>query len=385
MLLNAAMVTEVDEHLGRTHWERTEETKGYRNGYRKRSLVVGSGPIEVDVPKVTGSNEQFSIQSIRAWQRVSDEVRRTLPLMYAEGLSTRDFARATEPLWQGVGVSRSSISRANKELYEQFDVWRGRKLSSLPILHLFLDGYYERVRQGAREKEGILVAHGVLLDGSRELLGVQLGPRESEKAWQAVLDDLVRRGLEEPALIITDGSQGLIRGIKSVWPEAPRQRCTAHKTRNVLTRVPRKSQAKVKRDLVKIFHAPDLDEAQQALKAFLAKYGDALPTACETLCRNLDDCLTFYRFPEVHWKRIRTSNAIERAFKEVRRRTRVIENFPNEKSALVVVWATIEQDRLKWRGIKLNDDLREETFKAAEQIKKKPIRIKAAADYLKAA
>ena len=177
----------------------------------------------------------------------------------------------------------------------------------------------------------------------------------------------------------------MIKAVQETWKKTPRQRCTAHKTRNVLNRVPRKHQQRVKRELTKIFHATDLDAAKRAVAHFLRKFGDEFPTACEVLARDIDDCLTFYRFPEAHWKRIRTSNVIERAFKEVRRRTKVVGRFPNEKSALTLVWASIEHDRLKWRGVRVDDLMLAVVREAVSRFRKDPIHVAAAKSYLEAA
>lgn len=382
ILLEVAMEQEVAEFLGRSRYERVESRAGYRNGSRKRGLTCGSGSFDVAMPKVTGAEEPFSLRSIPAYARSSERILKTLPLLYAEGLSTRDFDRALRPFWKKAGLSRSSVSRANAELYRQFDGWRKRDLSGLKVLYLFLDAVNERVRFRSSEKEGVLVAHAILEDGSRALLAIHLGPRETEASWKAVLEDLVRRGMSPPKLVVSDGCPGLIAAVKAIWPGAARQRCTAHKTRNVLGRVPRKDHSRVKHDLSKIFHAASFDEAKRAAGAFLSKYGEEFPTACEALCRDLEDCLTFYRFPEAHWKRIRTSNVIERAFKEVRRRTRVVGRFPTERSALVLIWASVEQDRLNWRGVKITPAILKGAVQAVEDLKASPIRIDSARKYL---
>lgn len=224
---------------------------------------------------------------------------------------------------------------------------------------------------GAYPAEAVLVAHGVCADGSRVVLGLMLGGRESSASWKAFLHDLADRGLNEPALVIGDGNGGLIRAMKDVWPDVPRQRCVAHKIRNVLNRVPKKEQATVKREVAKIFYAPCMEEAKQRAERFIAQYGKQYAMACETLCRDLHDCLTFYRFPQAHWKRLRTSNVIERSFREVRRRTRVVGRFPNELSALTLVFATLEEDRLKWRGLRMDNELRADIEEAQEDVKQK--------------
>ena len=179
------------------------------------------------------------------------------------------------------------------------------------------------------------------------VLHLSLGGRESADSWKSVLHDLEGRGLKPPQLIISDGNPGLLRAICDAWPELPRQRCIVHRMWNVLARVPKKRQAEVKRVLHRIFHAACLDDAQAEANHFLARYGRQFPTATEILTKHLGECLTFYRFPEHEWKNIRSTNALERAFKEVRRRTNVIGRFPAETAALAVVFGILEEEHLK--------------------------------------
>ncbi len=385
-LLQTALALEVADFLGRYRYERSGgEQAGYRNGYRTRSLACGSGSIEVKIPKVKGADEPFHIQSIPAYKRTSDQVLDAIPLLYAEGLSTRDFERALGSFWEGTGLSRSTISRANKQLHEKFQAWRKRDLSGYEVLYLFLDGVNERVRLKSQEKEGVLVAHAILKDGKRVLLGLQLGPRESEANWAALIADMERRGLKAPMLVITDGNPGVIKALKGLWPLVPRQRCVVHKTRNVLDRVPRKSKGRVKKALHKIFYAPDLKGAEKAAEAFFEKFGREFPSACETLARDLADCLVYFKFPAVHWKRIRSTNVIERSFREVRRRTKVVGRFPNENAALTLIWATLEQIGVKWRGVQMDQDILGAAESASKESGKKPLKIKCAKKYLEAA
>ena len=368
LVLEVAMAEEVGDFLGRNRYDRRcAERPGYRNGKRKRCVQVGSGLVELDAPKVTGALLPFSSEVLPAWKRRSEQIEEVMALLYAEGLSTRDFRRALGKLWGEAGLSRSSVSRANKTLYEAFAKWRRRDLSGEDVLYLFLDGVYLKMRVGKTKPEAVLVAHGISSEGKRTLLGVILGGRESTDSWKSLLMNLEERGLRPPALVIHDGNAGLIRALKTVWKEVPRQRCIAHKIRNVLNRVPRKNQAEVKRALRKIFYAADLDEALEAVKAFAAKYGKVFPAACGVLARDLADCLRFYRFPQMHWKRLRTSNVIERAFREVRRRTNVVGRFPGEAAALVLIWATLEQDRLKWRGVRMDEEILRAVAKARKE------------------
>ncbi|MFC2016693.1 transposase [Chloroflexota bacterium] len=178
------------------------------------------------------------------------------------------------------------------------------------------------------------------------------------------------RGLRRPQLFITDGNQGLLKAIKDIWPEVTRRRCAVHRIRNVLARVPKKKQDEVRKAVHRIFYAACLDDARDEAKQFLSRYSRELPTACETLARHLEECLTFYRFPKRYWEHIRTSNVIDRSFKEVKRRTRVVGCFPNETLALVMVFSLREEERVKWQkvGMKAEDIVwTEETSKALEQ------------------
>ena len=248
--------------------------------------------------------------------------------------------------------------------------WRHRDLSLDEIIYLFLDGIYLGVRGNSREKEAVLVAHGINREGKRVVIHLSLGGRESTESWKGVLNDLVERGLRPPQLFITDGNQGLLKAIKDIWPEVPRQRCAVHRIRNVLARVPKKRQDEVRKALHRIFYAACLDDARDEAKQFLSRYSREFPTAAETLARHLEECLTFYRFPERHWTHIRTSNVIERAFKEVKRRTRVVGRFPNETSALVMVFSLLEEERVKWQKVRIKaEDIAwiEEASKALEQ------------------
>jgi transposase-like protein len=385
-LLETVLEEEVSAALGRARYQRLdEEQQGYRNGSRKRQVQFGSGLVELARPKVTGAKESFRSKVLPAWKRRSAEIEEAIPLLYAEGLSTRDFRRALGGLWGQTGLSRSSISRANKALYESFRAWRLRDLSGVELVYLFLDGVYLKMRVGGTEAEAVLVAHGVTAEGKREMVGLMLGGRESEASWKALLSNLEIRGLRPPALVVSDGNAGLIKALKNAWPEVPRQRCIAHRIRNILERVPRRHQGEVKRELVKIFYGANLEEALAATRAFVGKFGPRYPAACGVLAKDLADCLTFYCFPQEHWKRLRTSNVIERAFREVRRRTDVVGRFPNESSALVLLWATLEQDRLKWRGLRIPEEVRQRIAAGSEKAIKEKLDLKFLEEYLEAA
>jgi len=373
LVLTAYLEAEVSAHLGAARYERTDDRRGSRNGRRPRKVTCGVGQIEVDFPKVRATERPFHSAVLDAWQRASDTLVAMLPSLYVEGLSTRDVARGLKPLFDGTGLSRSTVSRANEQLKEAFDAWRRRDLSHDEVVYLFLDGHFEGVRLGTRQKEAILVAHGIAKSGERVLLGVYLGGTESTEAWKLALEDLTERGLAPPLLVISDGNAGLIRAVKELWPTVARQRCIVHRMRNVLARVPKKDQERLRKALNRIFYAASLEEALEAARVFAETWQNVYPSAVETLGRDLSDCLTFFRFPPRHWKRLRTSNVLERSFREVKRRTRVAGRFPDERSALSLVWAVLARDGERRRGVLMDAPHLQWVEGAASSLAAKPI------------
>lgn len=376
LVLTSYLHAEVEAKLGAGVYERTPMRRGSRNGRRARQVSLGVGTVEVDYPKVRGTPMPFRSELLAAWQRKSATLVSTLPNLYVEGLSTRDVDRAMSGLWEGAGLSRSTVSRANEAIKSGFENWRKRSLESELIAYLFLDGYYEGVRFGTKGKEALLIAHGIRADGSRVLLGVYLGEHESTESWKLGLQDLVGRGLQPPWMVISDGNPGLIRAVVETWgKKLARQRCIVHKTRNVLSRIPKTEHARIRRDLNKIFYAASLEEALAAAKRFAQQYGNVYPSAVEALGRDLADSLSFFRMPARHWARIRTSNPLERLLREVRRRTRVVGRFPTELSALSLVWSVMDQQSGRWRGIVMDAYHHDKAREGILSLEASPIRI----------
>ena len=360
LLLEAALQAEIAEALGRSFYGRRDEgQQGYRNGSRRRKLSSGVGELTIAAPRVTGTPAPFQSKVLPAYLRMLPKLRELFPSLYIEGLSTRDFNRALRSAFGEAGLSKSSVSRANQALHEDFGAWRQRSLAAEEVVYLFLDGVYLKLRRNSHETEGVLIAHGIRADGSRVLLGVSLGYRESTASWRDFLHELTRRGLHAPALVISDGNPGLLRAVGEVWPEMGVQRCIAHRMRNVLDKTPKAHREAVHRDLRTIFYAADEAEARRMAAQFAAKWGGQFPAMTRCLQSSLDACLTFYRFPEAHWRRIRTSNVLERCFTEVKRRTRVVGRFPtdNEEPALALLWAVLCDRRAGWHGVKMDPDL----------------------------
>jgi len=225
------------------------------------------------------------------------------------------------------------------------------------VVSLFLDGIRLGVRCGTREKEAILVAHAVLADGRREVLAVALGSRESTRAWTELLEDLKRRGLPEPLLLITDGGGGLLAAVEACFPDVPRQHCTKHKLANVLEKVPKGVQTEVGDAARRVLYAPTRHQAEEALALFERTYRKRFPSAVECLHRDLEACWTDSRFPMSHWKRIRTTNVLERSFREVRRQVREVGRFQDEMRALALVHALLQQEaQAGWQRLSMTPE-----------------------------
>jgi transposase-like protein len=246
------------------------------------------------------------------------------------------------------------------QLQQDFDTWRRRDLSDLPVAYLFLDGQYHAARQGSDEKEGALSAYALLDDGRPVLLHLDLGPRESYDAWLSFLQDLTARGLRDPLLVVMDGAPGLVKAVKRVWPHALRQRCQVHKMRNILAKLPRLMQAKMKGLVQQVFLAPSYDAAMKRGRALILRFRDRYTAAMDCLEADLEECVTYLRFPQAHHRRIRTTNRLERLNGEGRRRTKVIPRFPSERSCLTLLYATLITASKSWRGLTMTPAISKE-------------------------
>ena len=351
-MLQVAIEAEATAFLGREHYRRGERQRvGWRNGYEPKHVQSEAGVLELAVPQLRGTADTFR-------PAIADRLRtRTADLeglvrgMYVRGLSTQDVSALYHDTFGASRLSKSTVSRVTQHLNQDFDVWRRRDLSDLAVAYLFLDGQYHAARQGSDEKEGVLSAYALLEDGRPVLLHLDLGPRESYDAWLSFLQDLVTRGLHEPLLIVMDGAPGLVKAVKRIWPRAYRQRCLAHKMRNVVAKLPRLMQSKMKGLVHQVFGAPTYAAALKRGRDLIAKFKDRYPAAMECLERDLEECVTYLRFPEAHHQRIRTTNRLERLNGESRRRTKVIPRFPTERACLSLLYASLITASKHWRGI----------------------------------
>jgi transposase-like protein len=310
MMLEVAVEEELTAFLGRDYYERRNGQEGSRSGRKQRAIKIGCGDIEIGMPQVRDAGSPFHSEMIPPRVTRMDEVQDVIPLLYMNGLSTRKVKKSVSKLLGKKGLSHHNVIRITEKIVEEFNKWKRRDLSALEITYLILDGIRLGVRAGTREKEAVLVAWAFLEDGSRELISVSLGNHESYSAWKGFLEDMIKRGLNEPLLTVIDGCPGLIKAVKEVFPNSDIQRCTKHRTENILDKVLKEDRAKVKDSLRKIFYATTYDHAREAIEMFKRDWGKKYPSALECLQEDIELCLTYYKYPYRHWKRIRTTNAV---------------------------------------------------------------------------
>jgi transposase-like protein len=279
--------------------------------------------------------------------------------MYTRGLSVRDIEDALRDATGDRLLSRSAVSELTDTLWEDYQRFCERDLSQFEVVYVFIDAVYEGLRAWGGS-QGILCAWAILEDGRKVMLHLALGSRESYENCLDFIRDMVRRGLGAPVLITTDGAPGLIRAVEEVWPTSLRQRCLAHKMRNILNKAPRAAQEEIKRHVQDVFYAPTLDMAQERAADVLREYEAVYPSAMRAFRDDLDACLTHLRCPLAHHKSIRTTNLLERAFGESRRRTKVIPHFFTEQACLKLVFSALWRASQSWRPVTITETQRQQ-------------------------
>jgi transposase-like protein len=334
--LEMVLEEELKAMVGARRFERVGSRNDHRNGTFLRRLLTSMGQIEVTVPR---SREQGSpTDVIGRYRRRTEDLDDMIAEAYVGGVSQRKMADVTEAL-MGEGVGRSTVSRVAKRLDEAVDELRNQPIEG-PHPYLYLDATYLDARWARRvENVSALLAYAVGPDGHRSLLGITIGPEESEDSWADMLKQLLERGLSGVELVIADDHAGLAAAVRRHLPEVRRQRCTVHLQRNVGAKVPRRLRKRVAREVGGIFKAPGLDEAKKRLAAFRTRWATELPEAVTVLERGFGAATQFYAFPEPHWTRLRTTNGLERLHVEIKRRIRAVGAFPDRASALRLITA----------------------------------------------
>lgn len=347
-LLEKRLEEEMAEYLGVSRYERAADRPDYRNGHYVRHLLTEMGDLELLVPRSRKGG--FPSRLIERYARRCRSIDRVLLACFCLGLSTRKAASVLAPIL-GEKVSASTISRIAKGLDEEVGLYHSRALKDR-YRFLFFDGVVLRSKGALKvQKKILLCAFGITVDGSQEIIDFHPSASESQACWEAFLNELYRRGLlgEQCQLIVTDGGTGLHGALEIVYPRIAYQRCWAHKTRNVLDKVRKRDQEAVKKALNRISHALNQREATEAYWRFSSQWRKAYPKAVACLEKDLDDLLTFFRIKDsTLWSRVRTTNLIERAFREVRRRTRPMGVMANKDSLQRIVFAVFHHLNHNW-------------------------------------
>jgi putative transposase len=331
-------------------YERSGELeRDYRNGYYERDFATRFGTLRLRIARTRQKN--FLPGGLRQFQRRTAEVALLIREAFLRGISTRQVGRVLAVI-TGEVVSAQTVSKVTQSLDRLVEQFHQGKLKD-EWAYLFLDGVSLRVRRpSGRKRVQLLVAYGVRGDGSRQLLSFMRSQGESQSAWEGLLQDLYRRGLEgkKLKLIVTDGCSGLAAALQTVYPRALHQRCWAHKMRNLLEAARKRDQAAVKADAQAIYQAEGRSQAQAAFKKFQWRWRPHYPGLVKQLERDLPELLSFFSFPQPLWKKLRTTNLIERCFVEVRRRTRPMVCFVNIHSVDRIIFSIFNRFNQEWQN-----------------------------------
>jgi putative transposase len=346
-VLQEMLEAEMTEHIGAAPYERSATRTGHRNGHKPRTLRTRVGTLNLLVPQ--DREGTFSTRLFSRYQRNEKALVLALMEMYVEGVSTRKVKEITEELC-GTSFSKSLVSSLAGSLDSELEAWRSRRLEAQAYPYVFVDARYEKVRVDHKVvNQGVLVVSGVRDDGLREILGVEVADTESEATYQELFRSLKRRGLSGVQLVVSDDHEGLKAAIARHFQGASHQRCQVHYARNLLGMVGYARRKELTSDLRAIFAAPNRKQALQIASSVAEKWRKkSNEKVAEHLEEHIEECLSCLAFPESHRRRIRTINGLERLNQEIKRRTRVVRIFPNEKSCLRLVTALAVEQSEEW-------------------------------------
>ena len=353
--LQDVLEEEVTELLGRGKSERravVDAPAGYRNGHGKtRRLSMMAGTIGVKRPRVRGLEQRFESRLLPLFVRRTEAVSELLPQLYLHGLAQGDFELALRGLLgDGAPLSASSIERLRAKWQLEFEGWRSRRLENLEVVYAWADGLY--VKAGLEDsKAALLVIVGALRDGRKVVLAIESGQRESKESWARVLRDLFARGLRPWRATVADGHLGIWSALGEVFPDGAELRCWNHRLINVIDHLPKKEWSAAKDLLRKMPYAISRAECERLRDQFATRYRKLCPKAVETLSRDWERMVTFYRFPKDHWIHLRTSNPVESPFSAVRLRTDAARRYKKVANAEALIWKILMIAEKKFRPL----------------------------------
>jgi transposase-like protein len=361
-MLAAALEAEVAAYIAAHLDELDEDGRRLvvRNGHAQpRQVLTSAGAVDVVAPRVndkridevSGERKRFASVILPAWCRKSPKITEVLPLLYLHGLSSQDFVPALEGfLGTGSGLSAAVVTRLTAQWQDEARAFNDRDLCGVDYVYVWADGVHLNVRLDA-EKLCLLVVIGVRVDGSKELVALSEGYRESAGSWADLLRDCKRRGMRAPVLAVGDGALGFWSALREVFPTTREQRCWFHKIGNVLTALPKSAHPGAKKALAEICNAEDREHARRAVAAFKLAYNAKFGKAVAKITDDLDELLAFYDFPAEHWVHLRTTNPIESTFATVRHRTKVTKGPGSKAAGLAMAFKLIEAAQHRWRAV----------------------------------
>jgi len=360
LILQRVLEAEVDEFLGRGRYERAADgaVRGHRNGYAPKRVQLAEGGIELAVPQIRDSVEPFESVWLAAIGKRSARLRQLIPMLYVRGMSQRDVEAA---LVEALGVEqtgRTVITEVCKALRPVFRQWQQRDLSGEELVYLFLDGIYLRLRPEDKKAIAVLCAYGIVADGRKVLLHLEIGDRESATCWEAFLEDMKCRGLPTPLMTVIDGNAGCRRAVKTKLPDSLVQRCQVHKMRNIINKLPQVARPTLKTLIYNAFTAKTYADGLKQAQAIVAQYQERFPAAMKCLAQDVEECLTALKLPFAHRRQTRTTNVLERLFGEGKRRSKVVPRFTSEESGLALMFAVLLDASEGWHGLRMNEALR---------------------------
>jgi putative transposase len=362
-ILVAALEKEVAAYLEQHQGELDEQGHRLvvRNGRAQpRKVILGTGTVQVQAPRVDDRRvdeegqrrQRFASQILPPYMRRSPKVAEVLPILYLRGLSTGDFREALPVLLgeEASGLSPTTITRLTAAWEAEYRGFCESSLAERDYVYLWADGVHFRVRL-EEDRLCTLVLIGVRPDGTKELVAVEDGYRESEESWATLLRGLKRRGMKAPAVAVGDGALGFWAAVREVWPETREQRCWVHRLVNVLDKLPKRLQPKAKQALHEILYAESRKHAEQGIHRFAQEYEAKYPKAVASLRKDQDQLLTFFDLPAEHWQHLRTTNVIESPFATVRLRQRVTKGAGSRIKALVMAYKLLDMAQQRWRRL----------------------------------
>jgi putative transposase len=368
LIVEEALEGEAGDALGRDYYEHgAHPGQGYRNGYRTGRLKTAEGLMEYSVPQIAGRDEPFR-SAIREHLKGHTQGLEDLAIeMLARGLSVRDIEDAFRDENGRLLLSKTAVSQLGERLWEEYQAFAQRDLSEYEITYLFVDGIAERLRPGAK-REPVLAAWGFSNEGRRVLLHMMAGSKEDAETVTAFFEDMKRRGLNDPLLVTSDGAPGIIKAIEICFPRAARQRCLAHRMRNLAVKLPEDVWPEFKVRVQSAYQAPSRAIARELAAGIAADYDRKYDSAVACFMDDFEACIAHLRFPVTHRRAIRTTNLLERLFVEERRRLKIIPNAFGERAVLKLMFGALIRAAERWRSIKITEFERRQLIAARKEL-----------------